>query len=96
MMRTGIKSGEEKEVEIACKSERELSGSTEMSLSRLSEKCRRCPFGEKCRKKRMEALAIAPINGEKNNMYIDVQVSGDEIKKALFEHLRGGLMELER
>lgn len=31
-----------------------------MGLSRLSEKCRKCPFADKCEYKRMEALAYLP------------------------------------
>lgn len=29
-----------------------------MSLSRLAEKCQKCPFVDKCDNKRMEALAV--------------------------------------
>lgn len=31
-----------------------------MGLSRLAEKCRACPFMDKCKNKRMEALAYLP------------------------------------
>lgn len=31
-----------------------------MSLSRLSEKCQKCPFVDTCENKRMEALAYLP------------------------------------
>jgi len=31
-----------------------------MSLSRLAKECRECPFVEKCRHKRMEALGYLP------------------------------------
>lgn len=31
-----------------------------MSLSKLSEKCKNCPFVDKCKNKRMEALAYIP------------------------------------
>lgn len=31
-----------------------------MGLSRLAEKCRKCPFVSKCDKKRMEAVAYLP------------------------------------
>lgn len=31
-----------------------------MGLSRLSEKCRKCPFVDGCENKRMEALAYLP------------------------------------
>ena len=31
-----------------------------MSLSRLAEECRKCPFVEKCEHKRMEALGYLP------------------------------------
>ncbi len=31
-----------------------------MGLSKLSEKCRKCPFVDKCDRKQMEALAYLP------------------------------------
>ena len=36
------------------------------SLSRLSEKCRKCPFKEKCKKKRMESEAYIEPNIAQN------------------------------
>ncbi len=33
---------------------------TNMGLSRLAEKCRECPFVEKCNHKQMEALGYLP------------------------------------
>ena len=73
-----------------------------MGLSRLAEQCRKCPFKDNCKNKRMEALGYLsepivadseltqPILRETVNTIIDgkvVKVYKDEIEKQLYKEL---------
>lgn len=71
-----------------------------MGLSRLAEQCRKCPFKDNCKNKRIEALGYLPepivaeltqpILRETVNTIIDgkvVKVYKDEIEKQLYKEL---------
>lgn len=53
------------------------------SLSRLSEKCRKCPFKEKCSKKRLEACAYIEPNIAQN---VAMNVSESMTQPILAKH----------
>lgn len=79
-----------------------------MGLSRLSEKCRKCPFVNKCNHKEMEALAyLEPIVADniqsasapvlRETMQINfggvmTTVYKDEIEKEIYKALREPFM----
>lgn len=57
-----------------------------MGLSRLSEKCRTCPFASKCDHKRMEALTYL----SEPQMAVNAAqplLRENEIEKKLYDHL---------
>lgn len=78
-----------------------------MGLSRLSKKCRSCPFVETCEHKQMEALAYiseaaqvasvdtaAPVLRETITIYIQgnpTVVYKDEIEREIYKNLHVGL-----
>lgn len=53
------------------------------SLSRLSEKCRKCPFKEKCRKKRMESEAYIEPDIANN---LSMSISESSIQPVIAKH----------
>lgn len=76
-----------------------------MGLSRLSEKCRKCPFVDKCNHKQMEGmLHLDETKIATNSVQLDqallttvyktekpVVDYKDEIRKQLYKLLKGGL-----
>lgn len=54
-----------------------------MGLSRLSEKCRKCPFVDKCNHKRMEALTYLPEPQIAMNLESIFDVKPEDLQKAI-------------